>query len=375
MILINKLISWIGNLIPTSNIICFNSFPDYSDNAWAIFRYFNLHSEYKYELIWLINDASRKKEISEYIQKENFNGKVVVKHSLVGFYYFFRCRYCFYTHGINESILVHQHDDKMICLWHGMPLKKIGLLDNREGTFMPNLNYTLASSTLFQQIMADCFGISKDQVLPIGQPRCDLLFEPTTFYEIEKIDQSKYAKIGIWLPTYRYSIIATEDRIDGTYQDGWISFLNEEGLSALDDYLQELNHLLLIKLHPMDKSQLYNFKNYRNIRILKPRDLKCQLYPLLGSTDYLLTDFSGVCIDYDILKKPMGFTIDNYESYLSSRGFLFDDVLSILPGPILSNLEDLKQFLSKPYYKKPGVDFNKYYDNQAAERLIRLLEI
>lgn len=376
MRIVKMIIGKLVSIIPTSRYLAFNSFPDYTDNAYAMFRYLciNGYGE-KYRFVWLLNDKSQKQQIKKRIKNEGLDAIVVNKISLAGIWLFLRSRHCFYTHGIFESVKIEQSNDKMIFLWHGMPLKRIGLRDNRKGVFMPNLNYILATSKMYQNIMAECFGISKQKVLPIGQPRCDLLWEETDYYKISGIKKEQYDKVGIWMPTYRYSIISTENRVDGTYKDGWISFLDEDGLKKLDNQLRQINHLLLIKLHPMDKSQLYAFQKFHNIIIIKQKDLKSQLYPLLGSTDYMLTDFSGVCVDYDLLRKPMGFTIDNYDSYVKSRGFLFDDFLSVVPGVIIRNFEELVQFIKHPVYKASQLDLNTHYDNKNTERLIKFLNL
>ena len=364
------------NTIPTSkNIVVFNSYPDYTDNSQAIFKYLHENRAHKYRYIWLVNEKEDVKNIKERITKDGYIADVFYKKSLKGLWAFIRCRYCFHTHGILGSISLHQHEDKMINLWHGMPLKNIGITDGEPRGFMKNTDYLLATSNRFQDVMSECFDIPEDRVLPIGLPRCDLLFEPTDFFTQRNIDVESYDKIGIWLPTYRYSIVETEKRIDGTYIPGAISFLEEKDLEKLNGDLARLNHLMIIKLHPMDKSQLYEFKTYSNILIVKQKDMKSQLYPLLGRTDYLLTDFSSVCIDYDILKKPMGFTIPDFDSYSNSRGFVFNDVLSILPGPIITNYEELVQFIKALYYKPSTLEFNKYRDNKACERLVNFLKM
>lgn len=369
-----KIISYFASKIPTTNIVAFNSYPDYTDNAYAIFWYLSKHNYgSRYKFVWLINQKKQVNPIRNRVLSDGHQAMVVNKMSLQGLWYYIRCRYCFFTHGILENIPLKQHPDKMINLWHGMPIKKLGTFD--DGKYMRNQNYMVVSSLMFQKIMAECFCFDEERVLPIGMPRCDLLFAPTDYFEKNVIERSKYNKIGIWLPTYRSSIVKTEKRVDGTYTPGSISFLDEDSMARLDNDLTRLGHLLLIKLHPMDKSQLYSFRTYKNIVIIKQKDFTSQLYPLLGACDYLLTDFSSVCVDFDICKKPMGFTIDDYDSYKESRGFIFDDLLSVLPGPTLSNYDELLKFICAPYYKPSPLDLNKYYDGGASERLVNFLKL
>ncbi len=373
--MLKTIISFLLSHIPTTKIIAFNSFPDYTDNAYAMFAYLYKNGYTKrYKMVWLINNKNKIKYIRKQVNAEGFQCLVVGKMTIRGLWFFVRSRYCFYTHGILNSIPLKQHTNKMINLWHGMPLKVIGLKDNRTEPYT-NIDCYISTSEPFLKILSECFGVSEKHGVEVGQPRCDLLFEETDFYEKKGIDRCQFDKIGIWLPTYRYSIVETEKRVDGEFNSGFISFLDENGLSRLDKDLQSLRQLLIIKLHPMDKSQLYNFRHYNNIIIIKQKDFDSQLYPLLGSTDYLLTDFSSVCIDYDILKKPMAFVINDYDSFAKTRGFLFDDVLSLLPGPIIDKYEDLIAFMENPYYTPPKMEFNKYSDNNASKRLAEFLEL
>lgn len=371
--LILRIFSYVANRVPTTNIICFNSCPDYTDNAYAIFKYlYNNRYGNKFRFVWLVNEKADVSLVKKRIAEDKMEARTLYKMSIEGFWCFLRCRYCFYTHGIFESLYLKQYEDKMINMWHGMPLKNLGIADKKNSDYMHNADLMLANSIPFQSIMSRCFNIDSKKVLPIGQPRCDLLFEGTDFFCKHKIDKDKFDKIGIWLPTYRSSIVK-EIRIDGNYRAGCISFMNEDDLSLLNKELECLNHLLIIKLHPMDQLQEYVFRNYSRIMIIKAKDLDCQLYSLLGSCDYLLTDFSSVCIDFDICKKPMGFPMDDVDAYKNSRGFLFDNIEDVLPGPILPDYEHLLNFIRCPFYKKSSLNLNSYYDNQASKRLVDYL--
>lgn len=371
---IMKIVSFLVSKVPTTNVVTFNSCPDYTDNAFAIFWYLSKNNYgMRYKFVWLINQRDLVNSIRNRIKKEGYHAVVVYKMSYKGLWYYLRSRYCFFTHGILENIPLKQHPDKMINLWHGMPIKKLGAID--DGKYMRNQNCMIASSFMFQKIMAECFCFDENKILPIGLPRCDLLFEKTDFFAKQGVDLSKYNKVGIWLPTYRYSIAKTEKRIDGTYKPGAISFLDETLLNKLNVYLCQVRQLLIIKLHPMDKSQLYQFDTYTNIIIIKQDNFDSQLYPLIGSCDYLLTDYSSVAIDFDICKKPMGFVIDDYESYKDSRGFVFDDLASVLPGPIIRNYDELVKFISNPFYKPSSCELNRFYDRNASKRLVDYLNM
>lgn len=372
--ILKKLLLWILWRIPTTNCICYNSYPDYTDNAYAIFIYLQKCTRgKKYKHIWLINEKKKISKIQRIISREGYNADVIAKKSFRGIWLYLRCRYCFFTHGIFETLPLHQHPDKLINLWHGMPLKRIGNLDALWGG-MKNFDILISNGVFWSKIMASCFGANVKSVLPLGQPRNDLLFSKTDFFHKRNIDIHSYKKIGAWLPTYHKSAIIKKERID-CESNGIFAFLNEDDLLNLDNALKRLNELLIIKLHPMDYLQNAEFRKYSNILILKQNDMDTQLYPLLGACDYLLTDFSSVCFDFEILNKPMAFPIDNLESYKECRGFVFEDIRSVLPGPMIFNYKGLIDFIEKPCKTDSKIRLNDFHDANASERLVNYLGI
>ena len=177
------------------------------------------------------------------------------------------------------------------------------------------------------------------------------------------------------MPTYRKSIVSTEMREDGKYEDGKIGFFNATELGELNKELRKIENLLIIKLHPMDALQKYKFENYSNILILKQEDFHYQLYPLLGKCDFLITDFSSVWVDYELCNKPMAFVVEDFENYKSSRGFTLDNLLDVLPGTLLKSQEELLNFIIKPKCINKGVEFNTFKDDMAAKRIADYLNL
>lgn len=372
-------ISQIVSLIPTTNIILFQSSPDYADNAYAMFKYlWGNNNGKKWRYVWVIVDWDRKNDIAAEMQREGVKTELVKHKSFGGIWAFIRARYVFVSHGLYDYIKLNQHNDKVINLWHGMPLKRIGAGDkSKPGGSQPcstNYNYVIASSKMYQGFMAESFAASLNQVIITGQPRCDLLFEPTEWFEAKGIDRSKYSRIGIWMPTFRKSIRG-EVRVDGKYNDKGVSFLNESDLDVLDKVLRDANTLLLLKIHPMDALQNVEFKPFSNIIVIRPRESTMQLYPLLGACDFLLTDYSSVFIDYQILHRPMGFVMNDVEEYKESRGLYIDDLANSLPGPILSSVDQIVEFVKNPYVVENEVNYNDFFDNKSSERICKTLNI
>lgn len=367
--ILRKISSLIGSQIPTTNIIAFCSFPDYSDNAWAFYRYlYSKEVGKKYKFVWLIIDKTAIESVRDMMIKDNLVSKVIYRKSIRGIWTFIRARYVFTTHGLFDFLSLKQHPDKNINLWHGMPLKLLGASEAGKKSSSTNSDYTIATSRLYQTIMSEALDKDLDHVLISGQPRNDLLFEETEWFKINKINRERYSKIGIWMPTYRRSIKG-ELRIDGSYTEDGISFLGLTKLREFDKFLSKQGVLLLVKIHPMDALQKADMGKYDNIIFIMPQDFHLQLYPLIGSCDFLLTDYSSVFIDYQILKKPIGFVMNDLDAYKNSRGFYFDNLVESLPGPILSDYYSLCDFIQKPYFKECDINFNDFYDNKSSERI------
>ena len=367
---LNKVFSLLTRFFPVSKKIwVFNSYPDFTDNPFGFF-YKVLPKCSDVHFVWLVSDKSRINEIKNQCSQKNVS--VYYKHSFPGLWYFLRAGFLFVSHGIFEQYRADKSAKIVVALWHGMPLKRICWMESST-TWVTYADYVVATSELFQKIMSQSFRLDCQHVLIVGQPRNDLLFEKTDFFEKQNINQKQYTKIGIWLPTYRYSVI--QQRTDGAFRNGRLLFLTMDDLKKLNDFLLKVNQLLIVKLHPMDYLQQVELPNFTHLRILKQKDLNCQLYPLLGNCDYLLSDFSSVWLDYEILGKPIGFVCDDFEEYEKGRGFTVPNLMETLPGPIIQNLEELKYFISHlPQNKKivPSM-FNRYKDCFSSERLLSLL--
>ena len=368
--ILHFIISLLSNIIPKSDrIFVFASFPDFTDNSYAMYRYLKEKHVAGRKYIWIFENEESFKKYPDV--------KAYKKYSLPSFYYFARARNIFFTHGLYSFVNLRSKD-KVVNLWHGMPLKVIGLMDTNGGATDPTrADYLIATSPFFQRIMSNSFkGIDIAHTLLTGQPRNDMLFTPTDFFTNRGIVPGTYRSIGIWLPTYRQSIIG-DIRNEGIYNSGGISFLNMDELARLDRLLQERHQLLIVKLHPMDALQETDFRSFGNLMVIKPRDFKEQLYPLLGACDYLLTDYSSVWVDYSILKRPIGFVMDDIEQYGHSRGFTVDNLTERLPGPVIGTYGELESFISSPseFNGSHQQLFNTYCDNNSSERLAKALGI
>lgn len=52
-------------------------------------------------------------------------------------------------------------------------------------------------------------------------------------------------------------------------------------------------------------------------------------------------------MDYLLLDKPTGFTLDDFEEYRAKRGFIYENVLDYMPGNHIYTFDQLAQFLQE----------------------------
>lgn len=108
------------------------------------------------------------------------------------------------------------------------------------------------------------------------------------------------------------------------------------------------------------------------------------LYQIFSELDALLTDYSSVYFDFLLTKKPIGFTVDDIDSYGDKREFVVDYPYKIMLGEKITNIDglisffnDLKEGKNNFYNERKTVNYiaNKYKDGNSAKRIIEYLGI
>ena len=297
---------------------------------------------------------------------------------------YIQSKYIFFTHGFYTGMSLPKNQIR-INLWHGMPLKAIGHLNaHGDDNTIAQSSFVLATSPMYQKIMSKVFALPLEKVLLIGQPRCDLLIQKSYCLKKLGIAKESYQKIIFWAPTYRHSI---DSKINNGLFNSYLPILKENELKQLNTYLNSIDTFMLVKLHPMDILNSYDFELFTNIRIIKDRVLlekSCQLYSLLSEVDILLTDYSSIYIDFLLLNRPIVFTIDDFEEYKKTRDFVFQKPEQYMPGHLVFNIESLKTVLNDIIIndndmhaekrKEVKKEFHKY-ENSFSERLIKSLNL
>lgn len=301
-----------GRLVPKHDgTVAINAFPDFDDSTRAIAQALR-GTRHRLTVLTTQRNAARPSWLG------GDQVSVAHRYSLRGLWLYHRARYLLFTHGC-FSAWEPSPTQVVVNIWHGMPIKRIGLLDGKRRDEIPRFHYTIAADERFQEIIAAAFGVSKPQVLIADHPRLDILRGGGNRSAMQL---PPHRRLAVWLPTYRASVTG-DVRVDG--EEGKSIFSGGVDLARVDDLCARHQVLCVVKPHPMAKVSAEAFAAFRSLIYLDDAALAARglsLYELLGASDLLITDVSSVYFDYQVLGKPVLLYCPDLRQYAATRGFV-----------------------------------------------------
>lgn len=374
-LLIQKIMKPILKNKPLQDVIVIESHNDFDCNGGAFFQ-FLINNGYnkKYKIVWLLKHPELKRKDLP----DNVLCVPLFKPSIKKNYYI--CVAKFFT-ADNTVVKKVRKEQKSFYFDHGA-----GGFKNIKGLLMiPNhVDYILMESESYAPIQADQYSIEypSERFLYLGYPVHDVLNSKHPD-ELKKITDKTFEKVIIWMPTFRKGGGFNRDD-SGKEQPLGIPLINDvTEYQRLNDLLREKNALLIIKIHPMQDLNALKIKNLSNITVLTGKDVKnkdIDNYRLMGCTDALISDYSGVAYDYLQLNKPIGYVLDDMEDY--KLGFVVDDIHQLIAGKEIYTSDDLESFImdivnDKDDYKERRKQIRdyiyKYYDTNNCKRLVEFM--
>lgn len=369
---------WLQLFVPRNkNVWVFGAWygKRYSDNSKYLFEYvYNNDSTIK--AIWI----TKNRAVHDHLKNKGYSS--CLAYSLKGIYYCLIAKYVFVSsikRDVNELCI---NGAKIIQLWHGNPMKKIGMDDvySNSNSFTYqffigsifsmayefNYDQVVSSSPCFTEILSSAFNISRDKILETGCPRNDAFFSmefASINAEIKK--NFKDCKLIYYLPTFRNK---------GEKQ----SLLDLENYdeNKLQNFLEKENMILVTKAHFILKPQQESHSHNDRIFHLPDEDL-VDINFLLKDADILITDYSSAYFDFLLTGRPIIFGAFDLKNYLSASRELYFEYKDIIAGPIVKNWDELYNvlisILDKPEYrlliKEKNEFFNRYHDNNNSGRV------
>jgi len=317
---IRKLLSVLQRIIvQDKDKIVFITIPDAADNGWHLYRYMCAHLNGK-EFVWLCVDPdSVKQRVFEYARNTGNTVTVEPIKSPSGMHDFISAGFVFLTHGLPE-FLPHTPNAIVTNLWHGMPIKSIGLLNKDDQKRESSFDYTLSTSRYYTEIMCAAFDVPPGKVVECGLPRNDALLFPDCGVKARVASIFNFPskkRIVFWLPTYRKPNRRgmPDDSCDDSFLDDW----SKGFVGRLNEVAEQANCLIIVKLHPLDSLDVrvfeHEFSGLRFVDSAHWEQSGIDLYDALAVSSALVTDFSSVIIDYAITGNRIAVTRVSYENY------------------------------------------------------------
>jgi CDP-glycerol glycerophosphotransferase (TagB/SpsB family) len=236
------------------------------------------------------------------------------KNSLSGWLWFCCARYVFFTHSCYTRKF--PADVVAVNVWHGMPIKKIGLMLENDSPI--HASHALATSPFWAEIVRRTISPGA-RILEVGLPRNDRLFCDRDAV-MAKLGIAPENRLLVWLPTYRTSARGLP-RTDGTEAGNAFSMPDLEA-EDFNEFLKSRNAAALVKPHPM--AAACGPVELENLLVADDAWLRqrgVSLYEVLGASELLISDVSSVVIDYLLLDRPIVHAFPDVDAYAASRGF------------------------------------------------------
>lgn len=307
--------------------------------------------------------------LSDYCAFEDYSMMKAIRVYLIHYMTFCRSLYIF-TDTYWYDYRYKATSQKIVCLNYFTPFK----LDHFSVSFDRSFDFCITTSSLFAQINSLATGISYHKYLPLGFPRNDNLILNSN-KKNDSIDfllkdvPYEVKEILIYTPTYRdYDICNTQKRNLFGYSD--------DSDSLLSELLRRHNAILFVKLHPLQRLDVFYTVNSTSIILLSPSN-NYNLYQLLSLSSLLITDYTSTYFDYLLLNRPVLFNFYDVEVYKSVRGFSFDPIDSVCLGEVVYSYEMLIKSVSDFFNGELSIEknpklfslFHKYRDSYSNERI------
>tara|TARA_R110002073_G_scaffold281446_2_gene445712 strand:+ start:6427 stop:7584 length:1158 start_codon:yes stop_codon:yes gene_type:complete len=345
----------------------------YADNSKVFFEYSNsLNDDIQHYWIY------KNKELKEIIIEKGY--KCAYAYSLKGIILQLKAKVfitCVNSSDFIPFLLTPRN--YFVQLYHGSPIKHIGV-DSRKNKIRRILDiirlktiddYSLivSPSDVFDSVFKRAFFKGQDRIFRSGYPRNkNLVINEETRIKIRSyFNVHQEEKLVAYLPTHRN---------EGKSENPFIPILKE--LILKDQFLKQNKIKVIVKPHFYEKDSLKDIKDTNNVLI--KYDFPFDLYEFLGATDVLVTDYSSVMFDYELLNKRImvyPFDLEKYTAsdrnlYFDFR-FLYENVLNVKKVESVDHLCKSLANNTKEQNKEKSI-FNEPFGSYSENIYIKLIK-
>ena len=262
---------------------------------------------------------------------------------------------------------------KLIQVWHAgegfkaVGYSRFGKKSSPHPTFSCHrkYDYVITGSERLVDVYSEVFGISKENILPLGMARLDgfldadrISSKKKSFYEAHPECEGK--KLVLFSPTFR-----------GTGQKSAFYDYDMIDMDAVYDFCGD-EYIWAFKMHPFThgKPPIPDKYSDRIIDLSDSQDINDLYYV----TDIMITDYSSTYFEYALMERPILFYTYDRTVYEVHRG-VQKGILETAPGKVCDTFGELMDALkNKDYDFEKTLKFREEnfgnYDGKASDRII-----
>ena len=275
---------------------------------------------------------------------------------------------------VTESYFPHKWIKKpgqvMIDLWHGTPLKTLGVFKSgdichrnaqQQKNFL-SADYLLYPNEFTRRIMWDSYRIT-----PLLSAKALMMGYPRTAGILKVSGEEKEALLATLAPegqhVYAYMPTFRDHLSDEETIERETTFLDYMDGNLRDD------QILYVNLHHHIKAGL-DFSGYKHIKAFPPL---IDSYHVLSVAEALISDYSSVFFDYMVTKGHIILYIEDLDSYLEHHGLNMD--IESLPFDLARSREDVIRMLNAGKQYDDSAFYDEMCSHDAADNPEKLCRI
>nr|WP_221446969.1 CDP-glycerol glycerophosphotransferase family protein [Microbacterium thalassium] len=328
----------------------------------------------------------------------------VAKSSPRGWWRTARARVVVVTHGFGDVNRYGAWGAFVVQLWHGIPLKRIGLdspatlrlpralrrvLGEQRAAGLVRVLYRASSrrisvipaaSHLVRGRLESAFGLADGRVPVTGEPRVDVLSQGSpgerrararSLAEVATGPIDPDARLVLYAPTWRDG--APDPAVPGAHE--W---------QAIEDLLERRDAVLLVRSHPLGAGDYRPPQPGTRVRELSSEAVP-DITPLLPALDALVTDYSSIAFDAALVPVPTVFLAPDEAEYARTRGFYgaYADVADGAAATWTGACAQLDAVLGDPGERTRRIEraeqlsarVHAYRDGGSARRVYRAIQV
>ncbi|MEJ1087369.1 CDP-glycerol glycerophosphotransferase family protein [Microbacterium sp. Mu-80] len=325
----------IGTLIvPRGDTWVFGCGAGIGDGALAMYRE---ASDAGHRTLWLVGSDR------EQADAQALGIRTRRRDGLRGWWATARARVLVVTHGLGDVNRYGSSDGFVVQLWHGIPLKRIGL-DSPVTAQVPRglpgagilrrlltalyrgaaqrIRVLPAASHRSRGRLESAFGLGDDRVVVTGEPRVDVLSTGTAEQRVARAT-TLLTRTGPLLSDQSALLYAP------TWRDGAVdpAVPTAEQWVRIVRLLEQHDAVLFIRSHPLGEGAYAPPWSSGRVRMLNA-ELLPDATPALPRIDVLITDYSSMAYDVGLLAMPVVYLAPDVAEYGRERGFYgrYEDV-------------------------------------------------